>query len=328
LRISSIIEPASDMSRTRILVAGSINMDDLLYIPHQPQEDGAVSVSHTEQLPGGHGSNCASALAALGVQVGMVGAVGDDSNGRILLEDLASRGIDISCVDKIADEPTGRVIIPSCGNEHHMYVIRGANDKFDPNIKRAIASFRPDALVIFDPSWATFEKLRDIKKVNDIQIPVYWCPGGINAGDPSFQFMLDVSDVAIVNLVERDALFDPASHQAFLKNGRELITTLGKNGARFERGDIDKIVSVSETRVSDTVGAGDAFIAGYVLARLRDLSPENRLQFANAAGAVAVGSSGARARSNALAELAKSLPPFEPAMFVNKPILANQENYL
>lgn len=311
----------------KILVIGSINMDDLLYIQHHPMDDGATLVERTAKMPGGHGSNCASALAALGAYVSMMGAVGIDSDGDKLITDLVSRGIDVTGVDRLAGEATGRVIIPSCGTEHHMYVIRGANDKYEPNLQSALETLKPDALVVFDPSRSTFEKLKVARECGYLKTPTYWCPGGINAGDQSLHFMLDIADTVILNQVERVALFSPETLRAFLKSKRDVITTLGKGGAKLEQENFDVTIPVSSTSVSDSVGAGDAFIAGYVLAALTNLSVEDKLGFANAVGSVAVTSTGARAQKDSLQELGKSLndhrAPWSPPSIAHAP----QERY-
>lgn len=288
-------------SKGRFLVVGSINMDTLLHTRRAPKNDGAVLVTHTTQMPGGHAANCASSLAALGAVVALAGAVGNDAHGRALIEDLEQRNIDSRYVQVLADHPTGEVLIPTYGEEHFMLVQRNANDHADANLAEAIERFSPDALVVFDPSPAVFRQLEALRRTGKRSIPTYWIPGGINVDDPELGFMFGLADVIIVNSTERAALELSAPKHAFEGNRTELITTMGAKGARLQQGHLDIFVSVDAIRVEDSIGAGDAFAAAYIIARHAGLPPDGRLEVANAAGAIAASFAGARLSANELA---------------------------
>lgn len=298
-----LVGAASTDGMARLLVIGSINMDTLLQTEKPPTTDGAVRVMGWRQTPGGHAANCATTLAALGAAVGMIGAVGDDEHGRVLIANLAEQGVDVEGIQRLDNHSTGEVIIPTRGTDHFMFVLRGANDYGSCDIAASIARFQPEGLVVFDPSDGLFQQINTLRRIGGCALPIYWIPGGINAGDPNFAFMLEISDVVIVNETEHRALFAHASPDFFADRRRELITTRGSQGARLQCGTLDIFVSAAQACVTDSIGAGDTFAAAYILARRRDLSPERRLSLANAAGAIAVGSSGARAPVQKLADL-------------------------
>ena len=64
-----------------------------------------VRYESSELKPGGAG-NAAQNLAALGVKVRAVGAVGDDALGTALLDELEEGGVDVSGIERVAGRPT------------------------------------------------------------------------------------------------------------------------------------------------------------------------------------------------------------------------------
>jgi ribokinase len=59
--------------------------------------------------PGRKGANQAIAAARLGAKVALIGAVGDEPDGRDLIQNLADAGIDVAQVQS-ADHPTGTAL--------------------------------------------------------------------------------------------------------------------------------------------------------------------------------------------------------------------------
>ncbi|MGY5633749.1 carbohydrate kinase family protein [Streptomyces sp. UC1A3] len=72
-----------------------------------------------------------------------------------------------------------------------------------------------------------------------------------------------------------------------------MVVKRGGEGAAFRDGDGSRhTVPALRVPVRDTVGAGDAFCAGYLSGLLDGLTPERRLDRANTLGAFAVASDG------------------------------------
>ena len=71
-----------------------MNADYTVAAKHLPAPGETVSGGSLKILPGGKGSNQASAAARLGAQVCMLGAVGEDDNANFLLRKLDEAGVD------------------------------------------------------------------------------------------------------------------------------------------------------------------------------------------------------------------------------------------
>lgn len=96
---------------TKAVVFGSINADIVLRVTRLPNAGETVEAVR-ESHPGGKGANQAVAASACGAATTLIGAVGDDSEGRLLLKHLRDRKVDVSGVNIVLGEATGVAAIP------------------------------------------------------------------------------------------------------------------------------------------------------------------------------------------------------------------------
>lgn len=115
----------------RVIVLGSINVDLETRIDAYPQPGEKVVAHSLHRYAGGKGANQAVAARAQGVEVLMVGAVGDDDAGRASLNRLHPMGIKLH-VERIPHVPTGHALIFSDGRTNAIAVLPGANAKIGP----------------------------------------------------------------------------------------------------------------------------------------------------------------------------------------------------
>ena len=78
------------MVRPVVLVLGSVNMD-IVTVSRFPEPGETITSDDFFTAPGGKGANQAAAAARMGAKVEMVGRVGRDSFGPVLLENLRSQ---------------------------------------------------------------------------------------------------------------------------------------------------------------------------------------------------------------------------------------------
>jgi len=91
-------------------------------IPRLPKSGELVLTDHLLLNIGGCASNAAMDLARLGVDVGVVGCVGQDAFGRFVIETLAARGIDTSTIRQLPDVGTsGTLIINVSGEDRRLF---------------------------------------------------------------------------------------------------------------------------------------------------------------------------------------------------------------
>jgi ribokinase len=83
-----------------------------------------------QQPPGGKGANQAVAAARLGGSARMIGAVGDDAQGRLMVQSIYGAGVDTADVAVLDGGATGTVLIVVRDGENQIVVCPGANSGF------------------------------------------------------------------------------------------------------------------------------------------------------------------------------------------------------
>ena len=106
----------------KISVVGSINMDMTVTAERIPQKAETLKGGELKYIPGGKGANQAVAMARLGADVEMFGCVGEDENGRMLLENFKREGVKADHIQVIPGVVTGIALIT---------VVEGANGRVD-----------------------------------------------------------------------------------------------------------------------------------------------------------------------------------------------------
>ncbi len=255
----------------KLTVVGAINVDLTARVQRAPGPGETVADGELQRGPGGKGANQAVAAARLGVEVRLIGAVGEDAEGRGIRDQLESLGIDTTGV-QTSDDPTGTaLIVVDATGENSIVVCAGANADIDA-----------DALGI-EPGAAVLMQL----EVSDAVVDAASRAAGffaLNAAParPLPRAVLDRCDLVIVNETEYAQL--PEVHDSPL-----LCVTLGADGARLYRhGALVAEAAGVATTVRNTVGAGDAFCAALVCGLLRGDDEAEALARACAVGAAAV----------------------------------------
>src|SRR5512146_3251994 len=94
-----------------IIVVGSLNADLVVRSPRFPAPGETIRGEDLATIPGGKGANQAVAAARLGADVAMIGCVGADGFGTMLIENLKQNKVDTRHVLRDGSAATGTAII-------------------------------------------------------------------------------------------------------------------------------------------------------------------------------------------------------------------------
>ncbi|MBT2554464.1 ribokinase [Arthrobacter sp. ISL-5] len=257
-----------------VTVVGSINLDIIATTDRLPTAGETVGGGVLQQQPGGKGANQAVAAARLGGSARMIGAVGDDAQGRLMLEALSGAGVDTAGVAVLDGDATGTaLIVVDRDGENQIVVCPGANSGFSLEG----VEFGPDETVLCQLEVGLPVVLEAARRTSGFFV--------LNAA-PAMDLpaeLLELCDLVIVNETEYELI--PA-----LAGAKLVAVTYGKDGsAMFEHGRKVAEAPASAVKVANTIGAGDAFCAALVLALGAELPFDRALAVANAVGADAVG---------------------------------------
>ena len=256
---------------------------------------------------GGAESNVAIGLARLGISVTWLGRVGDDGLGRRVTRELRAEGVQVVArIDPAA--PTGLLLKeqPSAGRSVVTYHRAGsAGSRLEPNDLDLvdISAFSLLHLTGITPalSASARETVRvAVARANAAGVPISF---DINhrstlwrEEDPlllyqelaaSAHILFAGADEALAVVPEiQNAPLDLATAIARL-GPEEVVIKLGADGAVAVVGGLATWRAAIPVHVVDTVGAGDAFVAGYLAEWLGGGGVTERLDLAVRTGAAA-----------------------------------------
>jgi ribokinase len=264
-----------------LAIVGSINLDMVARVKAFPRDGETISDAVLDRHPGGKGGNQALAASRLGASVSMVACVGDEPNAELALAQLKEAGVNLDKVTRLAGENTGvAMILVDERGENQIVVAPGANAKFHeryldlPEVDGVIAQLEVpmDTLVRVAETHTGF-----------------FCLNAAPAR-PVSAAVLAHTDLLVVNELEAEAIGPSLADYAGW-----LAVTYGAAGAELTR-EGSWVASSEAPRVEavSSVGAGDAFTACLAVSLMRSLEPQQALERACAAGAIATTRHGAQ----------------------------------
>ncbi len=296
----------------RIVVVGDV-MVDVIVVPDGPLQHGSDTPSAVRTLGGGSAANTACWLASRGREVTLVAAVGDDVLGRAALAELEGAGVAFAgFVDPTRPTGTCVVLVDPLG-ERTMLPDRGANDALPPAVvTEAIA---------LGPAWLHLSgyallgagshpaALAALAAANRAEVP--WSVDASSAaplraiGPRRFLSWIHGCQVLFAN---DDELAVLGGAGPVLAQSAHLVAKHGAAGASWTDGTRSASATAVDTLVVDTVGAGDAFDAGYLDALLSGAGPADALDAGSRVAAEAIAHTGARPSIRAQPPAAGSAP--------------------
>lgn len=296
-----------------ILVVGSLNMDLVVSVPRFPQAGETLLGGDYARHPGGKGANQAVAAARAGGRVAMIGRVGRDEFGELLVSGLARDGIDTAHVAVLADAPTGVAFISvDTAAQNTIIVAPGANARLAPADLPADA-FAGVAVVLLqlEVPLPTAMRAAELGRTAGARVVLNLAPA-----QPLSDEQLRHVDVLVVNETETAALTGipadevarapEAAAAALLERVPAAVLTLGAAGAAWASRDSDDhggqravapragLVPGFPVTAVDTTAAGDAFVGALAVRLAGGAGLDEAVRFGNAAGALAATRPGAQ----------------------------------
>jgi ribokinase len=280
-----------------ILVIGSLNMDLVINTDRMPQAGETIHGKGFAHFPGGKGANQASACARAGGNVKMLGKVGDDAYGDILLKNLSQDGVNINGIER-EKISTGVAVITVFNGENSIILDKGANGLVDRDyIDRHIDAIDwADYIIMqYEIPMETVVYVAQIVKSKGKTLIIDPAP---MMEAPSELYRM--ADIILPNETETAQLVgegndDEASVKKMYELGcKNVIMTLGKKGSIYYNGENMINQPAYKVKAIDTTGAGDCFTGSMVAALASDKTMEEALEFASKASAIAVGRRGAQ----------------------------------
>lgn len=296
-----------------VAVLGSINLDVKSFIKNFPNHGDTSFAKKIEMIPGGKGSNQAVAVSKLGGKIAFLGAVGQDSAGDQMLQNLQDNGVDTQFIKRSEEEGTGTflVMVDETG-ENTMVGTLGANSTItSADISKVMAEISAPVLLLqMETSKKSIETA--LKEAQAKKMFVVLDPA---PADGYFEEALAFADCVTPNQQETEKItgikvsnLEDAKAAAKIiheKGPANVIIKMGSEGNLvFQNGEMEFVAAHKVTAV-DTVGAGDTFAGALAVHYAKNQNLLAAVKFANQAAAIKVSRLGGQQAIPTLAELEK-----------------------
>lgn len=302
------------------LVIGSAGLD----LVGRALGDLQPATSNPGQLrmsPGGVARNVAENLARLGQDVVLLTAVGDDAEGRALLQETAGCGVDVGRARLIADAPTGAylAILDTDGGLHIGMDDMRVIETIDPDfLNQQKELFKQASLVFVDANLPP--------RTLQTAVSLAWRSGTPIAADPTSvalaprlsQFLKRLWLIAPneaeaealcphpVPHADRERVIEAARH--LVSEGVELaVITMAEFGVGYATAESSGHIPAMRTEIVDPTGAGDALAAALIYALLNEIPLDEAVRLGVSAAALTLRSPGTVAPDLSLERLYEEL---------------------
>ena len=281
----------------KVVVVGSFNMDLVAKAGRRPETGETLMGEEFGMFIGGKGSNQAIAAARLGADVTMIGRLGADLFGDMLMAAHTEEGICTNYVIRDTEVGTGvaSILIDADGDNSIVLVPQANLQLTVADIEGASGSIAAADILLLQlevPIDAS-RHAAEIAKSNGATVVLNPAP----AQELPEDFLAQV-DILTPNEVETESLSgvrvssatdaERAAKVLLDKGLSAVILTLGERGALLLTPDMTQQVPAYSVGVVDTTAAGDAFCGALATALARGDNLDDAVAFANAAGALAV----------------------------------------
>jgi ribokinase len=248
---------------------GALNLDRLYRVVRIAGEGEESYVTRFTESSGGSAANTIVGLARLGVNVGYIGKIARDREGRRILRDLVNEKVDVSGVVTSEDGASGVVFcFVDEEGERAMYVLPGVNDELtkqevDVDYGRNTQLLHLSSFISEKPFEAQKELLNACDEVRVSLDPgMHYATKGLHALRPILKRCYTVlPNESELKLLTGEEYVKGAS--ILLKEGAQIVVVkLGARGCYVTDGVEEHLIDAYEVKVVDTTGAGDAFCAG------------------------------------------------------------------
>ena len=293
------------MSKKRVLVIGSSNLDFVMNMYKLPQAgESVVDNGGVAYIPGGKGANAAIALSRLGAESVLCAKLGADIHGQKLYNYYKEIGLNTSYIKVDHDNPTGLAVVMKEGDgTMRRVVFPGANAELTTEMIMEAFECQPDALYLgFEIPYPMV--VAAAKVASSKGIPIF-----IDATSATKDLDLEkLPPVEVFSPNEQEAFeltgIMPTSMETSLRaalaiarksKAKNVVIKQGARGAFLYDGKrYNTFPAVRADKTVDTTSAGDAFTGAMTLEYLRNGGDiKAAIKYGNVAGAITVTRPGA-----------------------------------
>lgn len=250
-----------------ILIIGSINLDHIVFLENFPKSGTVQIAKKNIKLAGGKALNQAIGLKNLNKDVMLIGKIGTDESGDIIINTLENEGISTDLILRDSNTSTGvaTVLLKDTG-ESSIFLSGQGNSEFSvKELNKHENQFSKSSYVLIQtevPIDIVERSLVLAKKYNSFTILK---PAALSSFDNKLYKYIDIiipNKTEAYNLTKKHKVEEQARY-LLDKGVKIVVVTLGKEGVYLMTKDTSKFFKSYSTSVVDETGASDAFISAF-----------------------------------------------------------------
>ncbi|MCX0501667.1 ribokinase [Erwinia billingiae] len=262
----------------RVYVTGNITVDEIWSIPDIPTKGSSIHGNKTSQDIGGKGANQAILLSRCGIETILVAAIGNDSNGKWIKEQMLAEPLQLLPETLFPCHSDTSIIFNSADGDNAIITTTTAADSLSlTEITQALSAAQPGDVLLQQGNFSV-EKTRGLFEfANARGMITVFNPSPVKA---AFAELWSLVDIAVLNQHEA-ALLKP-------EGVKMLVVTHGSQGALLKTPDNEAFCSAIPVTAVDSTGAGDTFLAVMLASALLRKSEIDMLALTHASKAAAI----------------------------------------
>jgi ribokinase len=290
------------MNENKIIVIGSSNTDMVVKSEKLPKPGETILGGTFLMNAGGKGANQAVAASRLGGNVILVAKVGNDIFGNQSLNGFKSENIntDFVFIDEKSPSGTALIMVNEEG-ENCIVVAPGANAHLLPEDIVKVKKINESEFILMqlEIPIETIDLVVKIAKSNDQKVIINPAPARkLNDELLNGLFLITPNETEATMLTGISVIDENSASEAadFLlsKNVKNVIITMGKNGAYFKNKSLKFIINAPIVKALDTTGAGDTFNGAIAVALTEKMNWQDAIKFSVKAASISVTRMGAQ----------------------------------
>lgn len=252
----------------KIVVVGSVNMDETISVGHLPMEGETLIARGVTLLPGGKGANQAVGVGKLGGAAYLVGCVGNDAAGKEIYNQLLNYRVKTDGIRFVDEICTGKAYINvpiHAAGESTIVVYAGANRQLNADYIRQHQSLFDHAKYCLLSMEIPQETVAyTIQLCSEKSIPVILKPAG---ADSISKKLLESVTYFVPNrkelhvLVPGEGTVEQKVESLYQLGVPNIIVTLGKDGCYLKNKEYARYFQAAPFKATDSTGGADAFIS-------------------------------------------------------------------
>ena len=252
-----------------VLLIGDVNVDVIQKLPYYPAEGEESEIKSLVMRAGGTALNVAKVLKYFKITPLIVSAIGDDVFGEFILKECKKLNIPMTFIQRKLAR-TGTVFSINTPRDRTMFTLRGANKELSDFEELYKAIDKSD--VVYFSSYAFIEGeeketsthllryARTLEKFTVLSLALL----SIRKKRKSVIDLLSSFDIVFMNEREYQELFDKRDFNSLNLESTAFVVTKGTRGATYYSNDMVKWINSSNTKKGYLIGAGDAFVGGFI----------------------------------------------------------------